>query len=257
MPLPDKKIIAITEEDNWSSLKAYTDARIALGRTGVAVPLKETLQFRLAHAYARDAVYSRLDTSKLIAGLKFTSLPVITAFSEAKERSVYLQRPDMGRMLDVTSAKMIEEERVAAADISIIIADGLSATAVNDNAVPFLEILIPLLKQQGFTLSPIVLVKQGRVSIADEIGSLLHARLSLILIGERPGLSSADSMGAYITYMPQPGLTDEKRNCVSNIRPAGLEYTVAAQKINFLVSSALRLQLSGVELKDDDSHFIQ
>jgi len=237
--------------DSWGKLKAFTNARIALGRTGIAAPLKEVLDFRLCHAHARDAVYSALKVDELEGSLQQFQIPVIIVNSNAKDRAVYLQRPDHGRKLNDASAKNLKNESNYSTDIAIVIADGLSATAINEHAVHVVKKLIPFLKQSVLTIAPIVIAKQARVAIADEIGSILNAKLSVILIGERPGLSSPDSMGAYITYQPSPGKTDESRNCVSNIRPEGLTYDAAAEKIAKLINASLQLKLSGILLKDD------
>ncbi len=246
-PLPIKNIIT---EDPWAELKHFTAARIALGRTGISIPLKECLQFKLAHAFARDAVYSVLQTEVLTQQLQQFQLPVLQLQSQCTDRNQYLQRPDLGRLLNKASQQQIEETPATEGDIAIIICDGLSATAVNSHAFSLLSLLMPLFNQSSYSIAPITLVQQGRVAIGDEVGSLLKAKMSIVLIGERPGLSSPDSMGAYITYAPQKGLTDERRNCISNIRPEGLDFTSAANKIFYLISEALRLQLSGVGLKD-------
>ena len=243
--------------DTWESLKAFTNARIALGRAGVATPMKEVLSFRMCHAHARDAVYSILNVDKLVGSLQQFQIPIIIANSQANNRSVYLQRPDLGRRLNDASANNLKGESSQSADIAIIIADGLSATAINEHAVYVVKKLIPFLKKSVLTIAPIVIAQQARVAIADEIGSLLNAKLSVILIGERPGLSSPDSMGAYITYQPSPGKTDESRNCVSNIRPGGLSYELAAEKIAKLINASLQLKLSGIALKDDLSQLHQ
>lgn len=237
-------------EDNWQSLKAFTAARIALGRTGSSIPLKETLQFKLAHAHARDAVYSTLNEMDLINDLQQFNLPIHVLHSKAKDRHEYLQRPDLGRLLTDLSIGHLKDGNNGF-DIALILADGLSATAINHHAVPLLQLLMPLLQQANFSISPINIVHQGRVAIGDEIGSLLKAKVSLLLIGERPGLSSPDSMGAYLTYQPSIGLTDDSRNCISNIRTEGLSYQTAALKIFYLVKESLRLKVSGVTLKDD------
>ncbi len=239
------------EPDIWQPLKSYTAARIALGRTGVAIPLKEVLEFKLAHAHARDAVYSELNEMDLTAALESFELPIYALHSKANNRHEYLQRPDFGRQLNDISTKKLQEANVPASEVALIIADGLSATAINNHAVPLLSILIPLLQQSNFTLAPLSIVHQGRVAIGDEIGFLLHTKFSVVLIGERPGLSSPDSMGAYLTYNPIMGLTDESRNCVSNIRVEGLDYQAAAEKIFYLISESFRLHYSGVALKDN------
>lgn len=237
--------------DPWATLKAHTAARIALGRTGTSVPLREALAFRLAHAHARDAVYSALDPGKLLAALEPLQLPVLQVHSKAHDRQQYLQRPDLGRQLNKEAHTLLKEHGTHGADVVFILADGLSAEAVNAHAVPLLQRLLPKLQQAGFRVAPLVLATQARVAIGDEIGELLRAQLALLLIGERPGLSSPDSLGAYFTYGPRPGLTDEARNCVSNIRPEGLNYDLAADRLFFLLSESLRRKLSGVQLKDD------
>ncbi len=243
--------------DPWESLKSFTKARIALGRTGVAPPLKELLDFKMCHAHARDAIYSILELNELEEGLQQFQSSVVIVASQAADRSVYLQRPDYGRNLDKSSVNNLKNESSYSVDVSITIADGLSATAINKHAVPVLKKLVPRLKQSVLTIAPIVIAQQARVAIADEIGSLLNAKLSLILIGERPGLSSPDSMGAYITYKPSPGTTDESRNCVSNIRPEGLNYDLAAEKIAKLIKASLQLKLSGIMLKDEEKNLLQ
>ena len=239
-------------DDPWASLRAYTAARIALGRTGSSVPLREALAFRLAHAHARDAVYSTLDVARLTAQLTARALPVQPVRSRAATREQYLQRPDYGRQLARESRQQLQEAAAPdAADVALILADGLSATAVNEHALPLLRELLPKLRQAGFRLAPVVLAEQARVALSDEIGELLGAQLALMLIGERPGLSAPHSLGAYLTYAPRPGRTDEARNCVSNIRPEGLPYAAAADKLFYLVQESLRRQLSGVALKDE------
>lgn len=236
--------------DPLIALKEFTAARIAIGRVGNSIPLKQSLEFNLAHAHARDAVYSVLDTEGLLSSLKVFTLPVLLLHSKALTRHKYLKRPDYGRQVNEESKELLKDYS-ASYDIVIIIADGLSATAVNDNAVGLLQLLIPRLFDAKLKLAPICLVEQGRVAVGDEIGATLNAKFSIILIGERPGLSSADSMGAYLTYNPQPGLTDESRNCISNIRPQGLTHKPAADKIFYLVTEAFKRKLSGVALKDN------
>jgi ethanolamine ammonia-lyase small subunit len=246
--LPDLPPAAAPEPDLWASLRAFTAARIALGRTGTSVPLREALAFKLAHAHARDAVYSVLDTERLLSELATLGLPVHQVSSQAQNRQEYLQRPDHGRQLAEASKATLAADTDC--DITIVLADGLSATAINAHAVPLLRLLLPELRAMGLRLGPLVLAEQARVALGDEIGHLLRAQLVLVLIGERPGLSAPDSLGAYFTYGPCPGLTDEARNCVSNIRPAGLPYAAAAAKLGWLLREALRRQLSGVALKD-------
>jgi ethanolamine ammonia-lyase small subunit len=241
----------IVQQDAWQALQQFTNARIALGRTGHAVPIQQVLNFKLAHAFARDAVYSELDKPDISERLEKLCLKYYWLHSKAEDRTMYLQRPDFGRRLNSKSIQQIAVAATNPVDINIVIVDGLSATAINQHAIPFLQIIVPQLQAKQWTIAPITLVQQGRVAIGDEVGMLQKAKLSIVLIGERPGLSSPDSMGAYITYKPTIGNTDERRNCISNIRPEGLPLEDAANTLLYLVSEALRLQLSGVGLKDE------
>lgn len=244
----------LIQEDAWAALRAFTPARIALGRTGAALPLREVLDFRMAHAHARDAVYSLLDAEGLLRDLEPLGLPGYVLHSQAVDRHVYLQRPDLGRKLDAAStARLGDAGGAPAPDLSLIITDGLSATAVNRHAVPLLTLLVPALREAGIRLAPLCLLEQGRVAAGDPIGHLLGARMTVLLIGERPGLSAADSMGTYLTLGPKPGLTDESRNCISNIRPQGLPYPEAAERLLHLIGASMRLGLSGVGLKDQSA----
>jgi len=243
----------IIQQDPWSSLKAFTAARIALGRTGTAIPLKEVLAFKLAFAHARDAVYSLLDDQQLAVELDIFKLPVYSLQSKSDSRNIYLQRPDLGRQLNDTSKKRLQDLSKEEYDICIILADGLSATAVNKNALPVLRSLIPTLKQ--YNIAPIIIVQNARVAIGDEIASICKAKLSVVLIGERPGLSSPDSLGAYLTFSPMVGLTDESRNCISNIRLEGLQHNLATEKILYLIQESFRLNLSGINLKDTSKSY--
>lgn len=241
----------IVQPDPWAELKAFTAARIALGRTGTAEPLQAMLQFRLAHAFARDAVYAVLDRDTLLQELQALQQAVFLLHTQAGNRQEYLQYPDHGRRLNEQSIAQLKEFNSTGYDVCLVLADGLSATAVNTHAVPLVKLLLPLFEKAGLSVAPVCLVQEGRVAIGDETGSLLKAKLVAVLIGERPGLSSPDSLGVYITYQPAPGLTDETRNCISNIRPEGLNYTAAAEKILYLINESLRLQISGVALKDN------
>ncbi|OQP62348.1 ethanolamine ammonia-lyase [Niastella vici] len=241
----------IVQTDPWAALKEFTAARIALGRTGTAEPLQAMLQFRLAHANARDAVYAVFDQQRLLQELRSLQQAVFVLHTQAAGRSEYLQYPHRGRRLLAKAADELKSFNSTSYDICLVLADGLSATAINNHAIPVLKLLLPLFEKYGLSLAPICLVQEGRVAIGDECGSLLRARLVAVLIGERPGLSSPDSLGVYLTYQPVPGLTDESRNCISNIRPEGLNYTAAAEKICSLIRESLRLQLSGVGLKDN------
>jgi ethanolamine ammonia-lyase small subunit len=223
----------------------YTPARVDLGRAGSSVPTRALLEFQLAHAKARDAVHLPLAVNSLVLELK--SIPSIALTSAARNRDAYLKRPDLGRRLSDNSRERLGALR-AEYDAAFVIADGLSALAVHRHAVPLLELL---LRNLDWRIAPIVIVEQGRVAIGDEIGALLGAQLVVVLIGERPGLSSPDSLGAYLTWQPRPGRTDAERNCVSNIRSEGLSYAAAAHKLLFLMNESRRLKLSGVRLKED------
>lgn len=246
----------VIQADEWTSLKQFTNARIALGKTGISIPLKEQLKFKVAHAQAKDAVYSVLDAPVLLQQLSDANLPAIQVYSNAANRDIYLQRPDFGRSLHPDCKAILAQNARTPVDIAIVIADGLSAIAVNKNALTVTTLLAAQMKSSGYLLAPIVLAAQARVALADEIGELLKARLTIILIGERPGLSAYESMSAYITYNPRPGTTDESRNCVSNIKQDGLQPRAAAQKIMGLVNEAFRLQLTGVILKDEGGDLV-
>lgn len=234
----------------WAQLRRLTDARIALGRAGTSLPTREELAFQLAHAQARDAVTREVDFRPLEQALTVAGEPVLRIDSQATARDLYLKRPDFGRMLDAPSAKLLDAQP-RGVDIAIVVGDGLSAPAVEAHAGPLLQLVLPQLRDLGFVFSPILLARGARVALADEVGERLGARLTLGLIGERPGLSSPDSLGAYLTYGPKVGRLDSERNCVSNIRPAGLVYAAAAFKLLYLIRESLRRQLSGVELKDE------
>jgi ethanolamine ammonia-lyase small subunit len=222
-------------------LRAFTPARVALGRTGHSLPTAELLRFQLDHARARDAVYEVLDPACLKS-------PHIFLASAARDRQTYLRRPDLGRILDAESrAKLVQGDY----DAAIVIADGLSAPAIHHHAPALLEAFLPALAQEGWRLAPLTVVLGGRVAIGDEIGERLGARLVVVLIGERPGLTSPDSLGIYLTWDPRPGRTDAERNCISNVRTEGLSYATAAHKLLFLMREARARKLSGVRLKED------
>ena len=237
--------------DAWASLKLLTPARVAQGRAGHSLPTSELLKFQSDHAMARDAVYSQL-SDDLKNDLKMIQSPVFQLYSQTENRLQYLQRPDLGRKLNVISQQLlIQNNQNTLYDVAFVVADGLSATAINLHAVSVLNTLFSSLISSNWSIAPLAIVAQGRVAIADEIGFLLNAQIVVILIGERPGLSSPDSMGAYITYAPKAGLTDESRNCVSNIRPEGLTYEAASAKILYLLNEMKSKKLSGVNLKDE------
>ena len=226
------------------SLRDYTPARVDLGRTGHSVPTRELLEFQLAHAKARDAAHHPLDAHSVVLELKRESITVATA---ARDRTTYLRRPDLGRQLNQESRERLQAFK-SDYDAVFIIADGLSALAVHRHAVPLLNVV--LAKLDNWQIAPTVIVEQGRVAIGDEIGETLGAKLAVVLIGERPGLSSPDSLGIYMTWRPRPGRTEAERNCISNIRAEGLSYELAAHKLLFLMNESRRLKLSGVQLKE-------
>jgi ethanolamine ammonia-lyase small subunit len=228
-------------------LRDYTPARVELGRAGISLPTRALLEFQLAHAKARDAVHLPMAVNSLVQELKQENIPSITLSSAVRNRDEYLKRPDLGRRLSDDSRERLAGLR-AEYDAAFVIADGLSALAVHRHAVPLIELL---LRDLDWRIAPIAIVEQGRVAIGDEIGKLLSARMAVVLIGERPGLSSPDSLGAYLTWQPRPGRTDAERNCISNIRAEGLSYTVAAHKLLFLMNESRRLKLSGVRLREN------
>jgi ethanolamine ammonia-lyase small subunit len=245
----------------WQALRQFTAARIALGRAGVSQPTAPQLDFQLAHARARDAVHLALDAQALAqafaAGLPQVQAAVLL-HSAAENRGMYLQRPDLGRKLDPASRAALQalpgaEPGASPArpwDLAFLIADGLSALAIEQNALPFMQALMRRLTQESWRIAPLAIACQGRVALGDEVGELLGAQAVVVLIGERPGLSSPDSMGLYLTWQPRTGLTDASRNCISNVRPAGMTYEDAAHKLHYLLSEARRRGLSGVDLKD-------
>ena len=236
--------------DPWGDLKKYTLARIALGRAGGSLSTREWLDFKLAHAKARDAVHCEFNSEKLLADLKVFGYEIRVVGSQVSNRTTYLQRPDLGRRLNKESVAIIKAERVKT-DLVFIISDGLSATAVHAHAANLLKLLLPKFNPLFWTIAPLIIARFGRVALEDEIGALIGAKTAVILIGERPGLGSPDSLGAYIVYNPRRGNTDADRNCVSNIRSAGLDYSQAADTLFYLLDQAKRRKLSGIKLKDD------
>lgn len=232
----------------WASLKAFTDARIALGRAGTSMPTRELLRFNAAHAAARDAVHAPADFGPLAGALTAAGEVTLNVHSRAADRAEYLRRPDLGRTLAPECLASLQGQ--SPSDVVIVVADGLSAGALA-HAEPLLLLLLPELRAAGLSIGPVVLARQARVALGDPVARALGARLVLVLIGERPGLSSPDSLGAYLTFGPQPQTRDSARNCVSNIRPAGLDVRVAAWRLAHLIRQALRRELSGVALKDE------
>ncbi len=245
---PAVKPQALVTTDPWGTLSGFTDARIALGRSGSSLPTQPLLQFAADHAMARDAIHTVFDIDGLARELAGIDLPTLLVHSEAVTRADYLRRPDHGRRLDRPSRiALIPADPPPANRLCLIIADGLSPLAPMRNALPLLEHLRPGLASWSLD---VILAAQARVALADEIGHLRGAEATLILIGERPGLKSADSLGAYLTYSPRPGRTDADRNCVSNIRAGGLSFAEAAARLLRLLAEARSLRASGVCLKE-------
>ena len=244
----------VDPQNPWLQLRRLTPARIALGRTGTSLPTSAQLDFQFAHAQARDAVHLPFDHAGLSAQLSERGRESLLLHSAALDRNSYLQRPDLGRKLSDDSAQSLRDYLAAhpgGVDLVIVVADGLSALAVHRHTLPFLTRLEEQMSGDGWSIAPMVLVEQGRVAIGDEIGQLLGAKMVVMLIGERPGLSSPDSLGLYFTYNPKVGLTDAYRNCISNVRLEGLSYGMAAHRLLYLMREACRRQLSGVNLKDE------
>ena len=240
--------------DPWRALSALTPARLALGRAGSGLPTREVLALALAHARARDAVHDTFDRAGVAKALAALGLVAIEVDSAAPDREAYLRRPDFGRTLSAGSRDLLAAQATPPSDVVIVVADGLSATAVNQHAVALVADLLPRLRASGARVGTACVARQGRVALGDEIGALLQARFCIMLIGERPGLSASDSLGAYLTDGPRPGRSDAERNCVSNIRPGGLLPARAAGKIAWLVERAFALSLTGIALKDDSDH---
>jgi ethanolamine ammonia-lyase small subunit len=234
----------------WAArLRALTPARVGLGRTGVSQRTGDRLEFQRAHALARDAVHARLEAAALAETLRgLFGGEVLRLHSMAADRAAYLQRPDLGRQLDDAGRELLAHVRPGPWELALVIADGLSALAVERHAAPVIRELLARL--EGWRIAPLCVVEQGRVAIGDEIGAALGAALCVVLIGERPGLSAPDSLGAYITWQPRPGRTDAERNCISNIRAEGLSYQKAAAQLSFCLTAARRRQLTGLALKE-------
>ena len=241
----------MTVPDPWFELRRHTAARIALGRAGASLPTDEWLRFGVAHAMARDAVHLPFDSAALAAALQQHGFDSTTVESAAPDRATYLRRPDLGRQLSTRSAALLPALAGPGCDLALVLGDGLSARAAHEQALPLLLELRPRLEAAGIATQRVLLAHQCRVALGDEAGVLLKARAVLVLIGERPGLSSPDSLGAYLTWAPRIGCLDAQRNCVSNIRPEGLPHAEAARKLAWLMAAARRLGATGVALKDD------
>lgn len=252
--VPDAAVeLPTSSADAWSRLRTLTSARIGLSRSGASVATQPLLEFRLAHARARDAVHDKLDDVRFSDEAGALHQPILAVNSAVKDRQAYVLRPDLGRCLSPEAEKALA--RFAGTyDLALVVVDGLSARAVQSHAVPVLAAALPVLRAEGWRLAPLVIVHRGRVAIGDAVSAQLGAGAVAVLIGERPGLSSPDSMSAYLTWRPSPLTTDAERNCISNIRPQGIGYAEAAFKLLFLLSEMRKRQLSGIRLKDESDH---
>ena len=265
---------ALVTPTPWEALKNFTDARIALGRAGVSLPTAAHLAFQLAHAQARDAVQLPFDAHGVSSNLQDLGLATLRLHSQATDRATYLQRPDLGRRLDAASLEVLTHWRKTSQphhsaesklgtppfDLAFVVVDGLSALAIHQNAMALVSLMLQRLQadsSQPWSIAPVAVVEQGRVAIGDEVGEQLRANTVVVLIGERPGLSSPDSLGLYLTWAPKVGTTDAARNCISNVRPAGLSINAAAATLHALLSQARLKQLTGVGLKDDMDRQVQ
>lgn len=238
--------------DPWNPLRRFTQARIGLGRAGHALPTGALLDFQLAHAQARDAVHWPWDAEAYAAEVRTLGAECLVLATPVADRSEYLRRPDLGRRLADASRDDLAEFSGEGFDIALAVTNGLSSTAVERHGLPLLAAILERYRALGLRVGPVCAVVNGRVALSDEIGAALKARLAVMVVGERPGLSAADSLGIYLTYAPGPGNTDAERNCLSNIRPPeGLDYGAAADKLAYLTGEALRRGLSGVGLKDE------
>ena len=237
--------------DPWFFLAGRTTARIARGRAGASLPTREVLAFDRAHVLARDAVHAHVDRVQLAGDIAALGLTTVEVESQAVDRQTFLREPDAGRRLSAASAVRLKAVAAAPCDIAVIIGDGLSAAAVQAHATALVAAFIPLARRLGLTVAPVVLAEGARVALGDVVGAALDARVSVVVIGERPGLSAADSLGIYLTYDPRAGRNDAERNCISNIRPDGLPPAMAAAKLAWLIDAALKRGLTGVALKDE------
>ncbi|WP_338464344.1 ethanolamine ammonia-lyase subunit EutC [Franconibacter daqui] len=243
----------MSTHDAWDLLRQFTDARIALGRSGASLPTREVLKFGLAHAQARDAIHQPFDSEPLRGELEALGLETLTVHSAAADRDTYLHRPDLGRKLDEESRALLAR-RKGNADLLLVIGDGLSSHAVHRQSVGLIRALLPYIETLGLTLAPVALAHQSRVALGDDIGEALGAKAVAILIGERPGLSSPDSLGVYLTWKPERSRIESERNCISNIRPEGLPWEAAAFKLAWLLEQAFLRRLTGVKLKDESDN---
>ena len=254
--LPDHSRARELQDDGpWSNLRRLTAARIGLQRTGASLATRPLLDFKLAHARARDAVHKPFDQARLSIDLTGLGVEVIEIASAAEDRQSYLMRPDLGRQL-TPAAETSLVAQAARYDVVFLVTDGLSASAVQRHAQPVLAGVLPTLHAEGWQIAPLVIVRHGRVAIGDRIANLLQADCVTVLIGERPGLTAPDSMGAYLTWRPHPQTTDADRNCISNIRPEGIGYADAAFKLVHMLRTMRTHRISGVQLKDGSDRLL-
>jgi ethanolamine ammonia-lyase small subunit len=234
-------------------LRDLTPARVGLGRAGASLPTRALLDFTLDHARARDAVHAVFDKSAILSDLDNLDLATFEVCSRARDRQDYLRRPDHGRTLDQASRELLESRGGGPCRLAIVVGDGLSPAAVNVHAIHVIRSLVPRLAADGIEIGRAVVAEGARVALGDEIGAILGASMIVMLIGERPGLTAADSLGAYLTFAPKVGVTDAERNCVSNIHRSGLGYDEAAVRISWLIREGLARGITGVALKDESS----
>ncbi|MFG1318530.1 ethanolamine ammonia-lyase subunit EutC [Xanthobacter autotrophicus] len=243
--------------DPWAAFSRHTPARIALGRTGASLPTDEVLRFALAHAQARDAVHTPFDADGVAVEVESFGFATLRVSSAAPARDIYLRRPDLGRRLSDESRATLAAAAGGPVDLVMVVADGLSSAAIHAQTKPFLAAFKPFIAQQGWSLAPVVIASGARVALGDEVGALLKARACVLLVGERPGLSSPDSLGLYLTFDPQVGRSDAERNCISNVRPDGLSFEAAAFKLAWHIREALRRRITGVDLKDESDLLLE
>lgn len=256
--IPDKSIT----QNGWQDWRELTQARIAIGRVGAALPTHEVLNFGLAHAQACDAIHTPLNIDLLSEQLKKNNWQVEHIHSKASNREIYLRRPDLGRQLSIECKDAFRSNQTsknslsAEYDLVFMVGDGLSSLAVQTQVVPLLEALKNFLNPK-LMIAPVFIAQQARVALGDAVGELTNAKMVIVLIGERPGLSAADSLGVYMTYAPKIGKKDAERNCISNIRPGGLSSQAAAFKLNWLIEQSFERQLTGVDLKDESDSLLK
>jgi ethanolamine ammonia-lyase small subunit len=255
-PRPPAIAAAAADDATWEGLRRLTAARIGLERSGASLATGAMLELRLAHARARDAVHAPLDEARLSADLAAAGWPLLAVSSAVQDRTQYLMRPDLGRQLAPDATAVLASHEAGGHDVALVVTEGLSARAVERHGPPLLAALLRQLRTEDWRIAPLTLVRQGRVAIGDAVAQILRARLVMVLIGERPGLSAPHSMGAYLTWQPGPHTTDANRNCISNIRPEGIDPADAALKIMQLMRAMRAREMSGVALKDETERLL-